>query len=148
MRIQHRFYIKSVIASSLKTKTKLKLNQTKNTNLKDLNNQHCDQEQYENSSTRILCVFSISFLSNEFWMRHYFKNQVEGICFASTRIGKVLNSEDTKCPRNLKLYHSESLQSVFLQLDFRSNNFPAKYSKPQLFRKMTMQLHDLTKLTK
>ena len=64
-------------------------------------------------------------------MGYYFENQVEGICFASTRIGKVLDSEDTKCPRNLKLYHSESLQNVFLQLDFWNNNIPAKYSKPR-----------------
>ena len=64
-------------------------------------------------------------------MGHYFENQVEGIRFASSRIGKVLNSEDTKCPKNLKLYHSESLQNVLLLLDFRSNNIPAKYSKPR-----------------
>ena len=62
-------------------------------------------------------------------MGYYFENQVEGICFASTRIGKVLNSEDTKCPRNLKLYHSECLQNIFLQLDFRSNNIPQRSLK-------------------
>ena len=35
-------------------------------------------------------------------------------------------------PRNFKLYQSESLQNILLQLDFRSNNIPAKDSKPQL----------------
>ena len=36
---------------------------------------------------------------------------------------------NTKGPRNLKLCHSECLQNIFLQLDFRSNNIPQRSLK-------------------
>ena len=53
-------------------------------------------------------------------MGHYFENKVEGIRFATPRIGKVSNSE--------------GLQNIFLQLYFWSNNIPAKDSKPRFDR--------------
>ena len=46
-------------------------------------------------------------------MEQYFENEIEGIGFASPRISKILNFDDTKCPRNLKFYHSVVLLWFF-----------------------------------